>query len=774
MAARAWPPHNSAVRWILAVPALAVVLASAPAAATEESGPRRFRGRALVDVLAELHAQGLTIVYSSALVGPEMVVEVEPKAREPRAILEEVLRPLGLRAVDGEGGALLIIRAPPEPEAAAPPQRPSPSVVLVEHVVVTPSHHQIVPQDVVATRVLDGGDVTMAPTLGSDPSKVVALLPGVASADGSATFYARGSEAEDVSLVLDGLELYDPFHLSDLRSPFSFVDGRVIDSVEFVGGGFTAERGDRNGGFVEMTTAPPAEGSKSQVEVGTLNSRLSYQTSTPAGPIVVSGRYWYPEAVGDPVPFGEDALRPTFADAYVKAGLYASATSVLTAHALLASDRATLSEIDGNERVDAGSKSGTVWFRFHRAWSPTVSTDTVVSGGRFTRERDGIADPNDAPIVVNDHRSVQFYGFRTDATWTAGANAVVRGGVEARTLGADLSYLRSGSDADTVLAVERYGVAFAAYATFRRALGRRLTAEAGLRWDRQTYAHARQWSPRFNLVWQPRPTDEVRLGVGRFAQSLRIHELRLSDGQTDYDPAEVSKQVDLAYRHRFAARWSLRIDAYLHELSQLHPRYENVFQPVEIFPEVEADRVLIAPEGATLKGIELSFGALPGSALQWWASYSWSSATDRIDGISVPRSWDQTHAVTGLVGYHWPRGWSLAFAGSVHTGWPTTPVSGQVVDEPDGTTSIEPALGPRNSARLPTYARLDVKVARMFATAKGNISIELSVTNLTDRDNACCVDEIRFRTEPDGAITTERDFGYWTGMTPSLQAVWSF
>jgi outer membrane receptor protein involved in Fe transport len=258
----------------------------------------------------------------------------------------------------------------------------------------------------------------------------------------------------------------------------------------------------------------------------------------------------------------------------------------------------------------------------------------------------------------------------------------------------------------------------------------------------------------------------VRLALGRFAQSLRIHELRLPDGLTSYEPAEVSKQLDLSYHHRFASGWSVRFDGYLHELSQVHPHYENLFQPVELFPEVEADRVLVAPQAARLTGIELSFTAQPGGALQWWASYTWSSAADLIDGVSVPRSWDQTHALTALVGRRWPRGWSLAVVGSAHTGWPTTPVSGRPIENPDGATSIEPVLGPRNSGRLPTYARLDVKAGRTITTAKGSISIELSVTNLTDRDNACCVDEI--------GLGTDHELGYWPGITPSLQLLFSF
>jgi hypothetical protein len=59
-----------------------------------------------------------------------------------------------------------------------------------------------------------------------------------------------------------------------------------------------------------------------------------------------------------------------------------------------------------------------------------------------------------------------------------------------------------------------------------------------------------------------------------------------------------------------------------------------------------------------------------------------------------------------------------------------------------------------------------VKAGRTITTAKGSISIELSVTNLTDRDNACCIDEI--------GLGTDHELGYWPGITPSLQLLFSF
>ena len=805
----------------------------------------RFRGRPLIAVLDDFKALGLNLIYSSAVVPSELVVVDEPLATDARAILDEILVPLGLSTRAGAQGAILIVVASPRSvgavtgrvtasargrpvagatlavdgtecrvttgrdgrfrlrevpagtyvlRASAPGflERVRPGVDvksaatldltialesdprLVEDVVVTPGHHEIVPQELGAVRSLGRDDVIAAPTLGSDPSRVVTLLPGIAATDASATFNARGSATKDVSLILDGLELYDPFHLSAFQSPFSFVDGRMVDSVDFVSGGFTADRGDRNGGFLEMSSVTPAETGSTELEVGTLNSRVAYAAPTPVGPLVVSGRYWYPEAIGDTIAFGADGLRPTFGDLYVKLGFLATPTTVVSGHALLASDRASLLESGGIEQVASSNRSGYLWFRVLRSWSPAVTTDTVMSAGRIGRFHRGIAEPGGDVVAVADRRNVRFVGVRNDLTFTIGGSNALRAGLDVDFLNADLEHTAGPPVPTSTVAVSRSGAAIGAYAAYRTALWNRVVTEVGLRWDRQTYTGNRQWSPRFNLVWQAGQRTEVRIAAGRYAQSLRIHELRIEDGETTYRPPELCQALDLSYIHRFSGRWSLRVDAYRHQLGRLQPRYENLFHPLELFPEVEADRFLVVPESATLQGLEVSVRGDAGAPLQWLVNATWSTATDVVSGLSVPRSWDQTYAGNFLVAYRWRLGWFLSVSGTIHTGWPTTPVTGSVVTLPDGSTEIQPVVGLRNSARFPTYARLDLKTGRAISTSKGNVRVELSIVNLTNRQNACCVDEFSFAALPDGRIDTQTTFDYWMGITPSFQVLWTF
>jgi hypothetical protein len=86
------------------------------ALATSESTALRA-GDSLESALAALTARGHRIVYSSALVTPDMTLQVPPKATRIDALLDEILSPWRLRAVQAGNGDWLVVAV----AAAAPP-----------------------------------------------------------------------------------------------------------------------------------------------------------------------------------------------------------------------------------------------------------------------------------------------------------------------------------------------------------------------------------------------------------------------------------------------------------------------------------------------------------------------------------------------------------------------------------------------------------------------------------------------------------------------------
>ncbi|MEM7588517.1 MAG: hypothetical protein AAF560_34330, partial [Acidobacteriota bacterium] len=88
-------------------------LAAGPAAAASvpsEVDPAGYLCRSLPSALRDLEERGMPLVFSSHLVHEGMQVRRVPASGAPRRVLEGLLAPYGLRAQDGSGGRVLIVR----------------------------------------------------------------------------------------------------------------------------------------------------------------------------------------------------------------------------------------------------------------------------------------------------------------------------------------------------------------------------------------------------------------------------------------------------------------------------------------------------------------------------------------------------------------------------------------------------------------------------------------------------------------------------------------
>jgi hypothetical protein len=167
----------------------------------------------------------------------------------------------------------------------------------------------------------------------------------------------------------------------------------------------------------------------------------------------------------------------------------------------------------------------------------------------------------------------------------------------------------------------------------------------------------------------------------------------------------------------------------------------NTSPSIDVLPEIEWDRLLIAPTGGRARGVELSLARHDAGRTDWSVSYALSSATETIEGREVPRAIDQRHAVQA----DWSftpasRKWRLAVAGVWRSGWPYTPelvrLDTIVVNGRPATLYPTWLPGERNSERLPSYDRVDVRWTRYFDLRSGRLAFFAEVYNLFDSANA--------------------------------------
>jgi hypothetical protein len=258
----------------------------------------------------------------------------------------------------------------------------------------------------------------------------------------------------------------------------------------------------------------------------------------------------------------------------------------------------------------------------------------------------------------------------------------------------------------------------------------------------------------------------VRASWGRFFQAQGINELQVEDGIDTFFPAQRADHLILSLEHAFTNGVSARIEAYYKDYDQLRPRFENLFDPLVLLPELEYDRVEVAASAGHIDGLELLIQDRSAQPWGWWLSYALSSAEETVDGDEIPRSWDQRETFNG--GVSWTEGpWELSLAATWHTGWPTTPVS----LAPGSSTEV--LIGEQNSARLDPFRSLDLRAAYTFELGDSRLLTFVELINTLGMKNPCCV-EYKVVDTGNGSAVLEQSFDYWPRFVPNIGVLWTF
>ncbi len=99
---------------------------------------------------------------------------------------------------------------------------------------------------------LDREDVQRMPHLADDAVRMLKVLPGVTGGDFSAALNIRGGRREEALLTIDGAEIHNGFHFRDIDGALSVLDTNLVQGIDFITGGMTAEYGDYMSGVVGL------------------------------------------------------------------------------------------------------------------------------------------------------------------------------------------------------------------------------------------------------------------------------------------------------------------------------------------------------------------------------------------------------------------------------------------------------------------------------------------------------------------------------------------
>jgi len=681
----------------------------------------------------------------------------------------------------------LVVRADRTESSAAPTDEVAAETpATIEMIVVSASRYDI-SRDISSSRFqLDRRSIQEMPDVGDDPVRIAQRLPGAAAGGTSARSHFRGGNANEIGIMLNGQWLFDPYHVRDYQSVFSAIDSRAIAGVEVYTGGFPVRYGDRMSGLVLMQSMDQEKPRHTEIGLSVFNT--SFLTTGQSG-----DRRWLFSARRGNLDLVIDRQygQPSYYDVFGEFALDLSPTTTLSANALFADDRVrivTESDPDELEQVVSDTRNAQFWLNLDTQWSDSLSSHTVLSATAYQNLRMGSADDESKMVAdVRDARDIDQFSIRQEWAFTPSDRHFLQWGLQAMYGDATYEYEGTathyglqalyGDQPDEIArsaTASPQGGSYALYLSDRWRLTPRTVVEWGLRWDDQTYTGLgsdAQISPRVNLLFAMNERTEFRLTWGRYSQSQGIHELQIEDGLTYFHPAERSDHVIAGMRVLLPRQVSLRVEAFTKSMTRVRPRFENLFDPLAIIPEFNADRVALQPASAESAGMEVSIDRAVGQ-WDWWASYTLSRATDRIDGRNEPRSWDQRHAFQGGVTWRNEQ-WTAALAASVHSGWPATAL--ELVENgigPDGEPEYVAVPGPRNAQNHPTFASLDFRVSRKFDVRRGSLTAFIEVSNLTNRRNPCCRDWDL--AEDTDAVELELSYDYWLPLLPAIGILWEF
>ncbi|MGH8865558.1 MAG: TonB-dependent receptor plug domain-containing protein, partial [Burkholderiales bacterium] len=631
--------------------------------------------------------------------------------------------------------------------------------------------------------VFSTGDLEMLPEIGEDPLRAVSRLPGVARQDYSSRVHLRGGTDDETLVRFDDLRLYDPFHFKDFYGIFSAIDPGIVSDIRVYTGGFPVTFGDRSSGVVEVSPRLPDRQFQGQAEVSLFTAGVAADGSwnDGTGDWAVAARR---SNMGLFFDLANQSLgEPDYHDLFAHAGHRITDQFAISVNMLTFVDQIVATDTDQEESATAEYRDAYYWVRLDFGAPDDFGGRMLVARTELDSERFGTAElPGVTTGSLSDERDFSINSIQADGWWRPGAHSVLQVGAEWRQFSGayryadevefELLFLTPGAPTTPTrsrsILVHPSGHQAVAYVNWRFEPTETLTTDLGLRWDRETLAaeDGSQTSPRAVLMWRPREDTRLRLSWGRYFQAQGINELKVSDGEQNYSPAQRATHTVASIEHDLTPALKLRAEAYRKEYKHPLPRYELLMNTLNVLPELKPDRIRIAPDSAEAEGVEISLNYDAGP-FSGWLSFSGSQVYDRVDGQRLHRRWDQRNYASGGLNWH-GTSWEASIAAAWHTGWHTTELE---------LATLEPfplvAVGERNALHLSDFSSVDLRVARHFKMeSAGELTAFVELNNLFMRGNECCV-EYQLEQEFDPAVF-DAEVQDSLSLSPSVGFVWKF
>jgi hypothetical protein len=597
-------------------------------------------------------------------------------------------------------------------------------------------------QDSPSTLTLAGNDAkNLGSVLADDPLRAVQNLPGVSSNnDFDARFSVRGADFSRIGLFVDGVLLHQPFHTvegQNLNASGTPFNADMVAEMELYEGAYPVRYGDRSAAVLDVDLR---DGSRTGtvVRVAASASNAGAMAEGPLGKKkrgswLLAARKSYLQYLLERT-FPNTTLVFGLEDVQGRLAYDLDSRNHLTFYVLESDtglDRsASKSTLGANSLMEAGYH----YTLANLGWRYTPTDKLMVTAhAAWMREKSGDTDPGGTPL------GAEYYGewvWNATATWMWSPNGPLDAGWSMRRV-RDGGYEQL-FNASVLSVQQRWdgttgidgGYVQQSYA----ALSGRLRLAGGVRWDRNSMDGATAATPAASATVKLTGSAHLQLGFGQYAQfpELSVLASTLGGGLGNRRLLPMrSNQAIAAVEQRFGQRTRVRLETYNRADRDLiyQPFYDPRILNGKVFSP-PLDPLYANSLGGYARGAEIFLQRTSANRFTGWVSYAFGRTENRdgISGVSFVSDWDQRHTINLYAGYRLRPSVNL----SARSGWGTGfPIPG-FLRTADGSYYLTDV---RNSQRLGTYNRTDLRVNKAWTHDKWKLTLYGEVINLTNRTN---------------------------------------
>ena len=589
----------------------------------------------------------------------------------------------------------------------------------------------------VGRQTLSGSEIQRVPGSTGDALRALQALPSIGVAnDFSGALYIRGGSDEDNLYYFDRVPIGYPYHFGGIVSSLS---SEVIERIDVYAGGYGAEFGVDSQAVIDIYSRNKnRDGFRAKFNLNVLYSEglLEGQISD-QGFWYFAGRRSYIDLFLGSLAFDSGAITafPRFWDYQVKGGYDLNDKHQLSLNIFASGDSFALKldgeDVDEDVRGNISFGSGFEGAGIHLRSRFTDRLTSFLSLTRSDFQFDVSAGPElslkiDAPDYV----------LREDITYTLNPKHQLETGV---ILGfepgsATGKFIRPPDEGEV-----DYDPRFIEKQEFDESVsGRRmevylqdrykvlpfLSVVLGLRVDYFNLIDDFSIQPRGSLLLDIMEGSQLQFSYGNYYQVPGPPRLTQSVGNPDLTTSQASHYV-LEFTRQVSEGTEFKFAGYYKDLANLVTN--------------DDDMIYLNQGAGFAQGTEVFLRHRAGDRFLGWGSYTYglSKRRDRPEEPYRYYSFDQTHVATLAATYRLTPTWEIGLKWQYRTGNPYTPVEGatQKTDPRNDELIYIPNYAEINSARLPPYHRLDVKLSKAFRFNSWEMSFFLELLNAYNRKN---------------------------------------